>query len=80
MSLSIEKLQSDVQKLPVDLQHEVIDFVEFLPARVEQSTERQEEVEWSRAGLAYMMQRMDEEEGEDAPVFTLNDLKQQYQS
>lgn len=77
--LSIEKLQSDVQKLPVDLQQEVMDFVEFLLSRIEQNVTRQEEVEWSRAGLAYMIQRMDDEEGEDAPVYTLNDLKVRYQ-
>ena len=78
--LSIEKLQSDVQKLPVDLQQEVMDFVEFLLSRIEHNAARQEEVEWSRVGLAYMMQRMDEAEGEDAPIYTLNDLKQEYQS
>jgi hypothetical protein len=78
--LSIEKLQSDVQKLPVDLQQEVMDFVEFLLSKIERNAARQEEVEWSRVGLAYMMQRMDEEEGDDTPVYTLNDLKQNYQS
>ncbi len=77
--LSIEKLQSDVQKLPVDLQQEVMDFVEFLLSRIEHNAARQEEVEWSRAGLTYMLQRMDDEEGEDAPVYTLNDLKVRYQ-
>jgi hypothetical protein len=77
--LVLEKLQSDVLKLPVDLQQEVMDFVEFLLAKAEEKAARQEEVEWSRAGLAYMMQRMDEEEGDDAPVYTLNDLKVQYQ-
>ena len=78
--LLIDKQQSEVQKLPVDLQQEVIDFVEFLLARAEHNAARQEEVEWSRVGLAYMMQRMDEAEGEDAPIYTLNDLKQEYQS
>jgi hypothetical protein len=77
--LLIEKLESDLQKLPNDLQQEVMDFVEFLLTRVEQNAARQEEVEWSRAGLAYMMQRLDEEEGEDALVYTLNDLKVRYQ-
>lgn len=77
--LSIEKLQSDVQRLPVDLQQEVMDFVEFLLSRIEHNAARQEEVEWSRAGLTYMLQRMDEEEGEDAPIYTLNDLKVRYQ-
>ena len=78
--LSIEKLQSDVQKLPVDLQQEVMDFVEFLLSRIEYNAARQEEVEWSRAGLTYMLQRVDDKKDEDAPVYTLNDLKQGYQS
>lgn len=40
---------------------------------------RIEEVEWSNAALAYTMQRMDEEEGEDAPTYSLDDLKERYQ-
>lgn len=77
--LLAEKLQSDIQKLPADLQQEVVDFVEFLLAKADPNAARQEEVEWSRAGLAYTMQRMDEEEGEDIPVYTLNDLKVHYE-
>jgi hypothetical protein len=76
--LSIERLQSDVQKLPVDQQQEVMDFVEFLLSRIEQSSARQEESEWSQASISYMMQRMDEEEGEDAPVYTLSDVNVRY--
>jgi hypothetical protein len=75
----IEKLQSDMQKLPKDRQQEVLDFVEFLLAKSEQDAARQEEVEWSNTALAYTMKRMDEEEGEDGPVYTLNDLKERYQ-
>ena len=78
--LLIEKLESDLQKLPIDLQQEVMDFIEFLLAKVEWNAARQEEVEWSRAGLAYMMQRLDEEEREGALAYALNGLKQEYQS
>ncbi len=75
----IDKLQSDVQKLPANLQQEVADFVEFLLAKVEQNSESQEESECYQAIISYMMQRMDEEEGEDAPVYTLSDVKVRYQ-
>lgn len=75
----VEKLQSDIQKLPTDLQQEVVDFVEFLLTKVDRNAARQEESEWSRAGLEYMLQRMDAEEGEDAPVYTLSDVKASYQ-
>lgn len=77
--LQVEKLQSDIQKLPTDLQQEVVDFVEFLLTKVEQNTARHEEVEWSRSGLEYMLRRMDAEEGDDAPVYTLSDVKAHYQ-
>jgi len=76
--LLIEKLQVDVQKLPGDLQQEVLNFVEFLLAKSDQDSARQEEIEWSDAALVYTMQRMDEEEGDDAPVYSLHDLKETY--
>ena len=72
--LVLEKLQSDVLKLPVDLQQEVMDFVEFLLAKAEEKAARQEEVEWSWAALAYTMRQMDEEDGDDAPHYSLSDL------
>lgn len=77
--LLIEKLQSDIQKLPTDLQQEVVDFVEFLLTKVERTPARHEEVEWSHAGLEYMLRRMDAKEGDDAPVYTLSDVKAPYQ-
>lgn len=45
------KLQSDIQKLPTDLQQEVVDSVEFLLTKVDRNAARQEESEWSHAGL-----------------------------
>lgn len=77
--LLVEKLQSDVQKLPADLQQEVMDFVEFLLTKVERNTARNEAIEWSEAGLEYMLRRMDAEEGGDAPIYTLSDVKAPYQ-
>jgi hypothetical protein len=76
--LLAEKLQSDIQKLPTDLQQEVVDFVEFLLTKVERNAVRYEEVEWSHAGLKYLLRRMDAEEGDDAPVYTLSDVKAHY--
>ena len=76
--LLIEKLQADVQKLPGDLQQEVLNFVEFLLAKSDQDSARQEEIEWSDAALVYTMRLMDEEEGDDAPVYSLHDLKETY--
>lgn len=73
--LQVEKLQSDIQKLPTDLQQEVVDFVEFLLTKVERNTARHEEVEWSRAGLEYMLRRMDAEDGDDVPAYPLSDVK-----
>lgn len=76
--LLIEKLQSDVQRLPEQRQQEVLNFVEFLLAKSEQDAARQEEIEWSSEALAYTMLRMDEEEGDDAPVYSLHELKERY--
>lgn len=73
--LQVEKLQSDIQKLPADLQQEVVDFVEFLLTKVDRNAARYEEVEWSHAGLEYMLRCMEAEEGDDAPVYTMSDLK-----
>lgn len=78
--LLTEKIQNDLQRLPASLQQEVLDFVEFLLIKVERSAARQEEVDWSRAALAKAMREMDEEEGVDAPIYTLHDLKERYES
>ena len=39
---------------------------------------RREEIEWSNAALAYAVQRMDEEEGNEVPAYSLDDLKERY--
>jgi hypothetical protein len=73
--LLVEKLQSDIQKLPTDLQQEVVDFVEFLLTKVERNAARHEDLDWSHTGLEYVLRRMDAEEGDDASVYTLSDVK-----
>jgi hypothetical protein len=63
-----EKIQHYLQKLPTAFQIEVLDFVEYLLAKAE----RQDERDWSDLSLALAMRGM---EDEDAPVYTVADLK-----
>jgi len=63
-----EKIQQHVQRLPTNVQAEVLDFVEYLLAK----TERQEEREWSDLSLASALRGMEEEE---TPLYTPADLR-----
>ena len=63
-----EKIQQHVQKLPASFQAEVLDFVEYLLAKVRQ----REEGDWSDLSLAFAMRGM---EDETTPVYTRADLK-----
>ncbi|MBI4178511.1 DUF2281 domain-containing protein [bacterium] len=67
-----EKIQQYVQRLPAALQAEVLDFVEYLLAKVEGNTLLQEERTWSDLSLTYAMRGMEEE---DTPTYTVSDLK-----
>jgi hypothetical protein len=67
-----EKIQQYVQKLPAPFQSEVLDFVQYLLAKVEQETGNREEKAWSALSLAYAMRNMEEE---NHPIYTLSDLK-----
>ncbi len=67
-----EKIQQQVQKLPTALQAEALDFVEYLLAKTEQETGRQEDDEWSDLSLTFAMRGM---EHEDTPAYTTADLK-----
>jgi hypothetical protein len=62
-----EKIQQDVQKLPIAFQAEVLDFVEYLLAKAE----RREEEQWPDLSLALAMRGMEDE----APFYTPADLK-----
>ena len=63
-----EKIQQHVQKLPASFQAEVLDFVEYLLAKVRGP----EEGDWSDLSLAFAMRGM---EDETTPVYTTADLK-----
>jgi hypothetical protein len=63
-----EKIQQHVQKLPASFQAEVLNFVEYLLAKVKD----QEEGDWLDLSLAFAMRGM---EDEAAPLYTTADLK-----
>ena len=67
-----EKIQQQIHKLPTALQAETLDFVEYLLAKTERETERQEEDEWSNLSLTFAMRGIEQE---DTPHYTTADLK-----
>ena len=64
-----EKIQEYIRKLPDSLQEEMLDYLEFLLAKVER-----EDREWSNLSLSSAMRGMEEEPG----LYTLADLKIKY--
>ncbi len=69
--IEIERIQEYRRKLPEPLQAEVLDFVEYLVGKVEREASH-EEWDWSALSLGSAMRDM---EDEDAPMYTLTDLK-----
>jgi hypothetical protein len=61
------RISEAIRKLPVSLQQELLDFVDFLLIRAE----RQEAREWGVLSLASAMQGIESEES----LYTLEDLK-----
>jgi len=66
-----EKIQKYIQKLPPPLQSEVLDYVEYLLAKADQETNREEKA-WVDVSLSSAMRGM---EDEDSPAYTVSDLK-----
>ena len=64
-----EKIQKYTQKLPEQLQLEVLDFVEYL---LKKSAQADEDADWSNLSLQMMMRGM---ENESTPEYTKADLK-----
>lgn len=62
-----EKIQQYVQKLPLYLQEELFDFVQFLLMKAEQ----QENQEWSSLSLSSAMSDMQDE----TDLYSLSDLR-----
>ena len=67
-----EKIQATLQKLPVSLQVEVLDFVEYLLAKWEREASEDSNLTESQLSLALAMRGM---EDEDTPDYRVDDLK-----
>jgi len=67
-----DKIQEGVQQLPIVLQAEVLDFVEYLLAKARRESAEHEESFWSHLSLTSAMRGM---EDEDSPQYTKADLK-----
>jgi hypothetical protein len=67
-----ERIQEHVEKLPASFQAEVLNFVEYLVAKAERETIRQEGKLLSKFSLSSAMRGM---EKEDFPMYTTADLK-----
>lgn len=67
-----EKVHQYVQALPKSRQIEVLDFVEYLLAKLERETAQRDERDWSALSLALAMRGMEDEDG---PTYTMADLK-----
>lgn len=68
-----EKIQKYTEKLPEQLQGEVLDFVEYLLNKWKQ--EKDENIEWTTLSMQMMMRGM---EDETAPEYTRADLKESF--
>jgi hypothetical protein len=60
---TVEIITSQVRELPEQLQHEVLDFVEFLKTKSDAADDRQEDIEWNRFALEQAMRGMEDEDG-----------------
>ena len=67
-----ERIQQYVQRLPTAFQTEVLDFVEYLVAKAERKTGREEERDWAALSLTLAMRGM---EDDNVPAYTTADLK-----
>ncbi len=67
-----EKIQRYIQRLPISLQSEVLDYVEYLLAKVEHEADHLEEKAWADLSLNTAMHGM---ENDADPNYTISDLK-----
>jgi len=64
-----EKIIKHIQSLPESLQEEVLDFVEYLEAKVEKG-----ETDWTSYSLSSAMRGMEDE----TLLYSVSDLKEKY--
>jgi len=68
-----ERIHQQVQRLPKQLQREVLHFIEYLLTKAERERAAQNRDEEAGLSLALAMQGMEEE---DTPDYSLSDLKE----
>jgi len=69
-----EKINENLKKLPEYSQAEVLDFVEFLVKKNEQTPSERENKEWSNLSLSFAMRGMEEDE----LGYTSDDIKEHF--
>ncbi len=67
-----EKLRETLEKLPVSLQAEVLDYAEYLVAKLQREAIHERQFNERNLSLALAMRGM---EGEEGPAYSLDDLK-----
>lgn len=70
-----EKIHQYVQRLPDRLQAEVLDFVEYLLARVERDRAPEDDRDWADHSLSLAMRDMEEEAG---PEYAASDVREPF--
>jgi hypothetical protein len=71
-----EQITDRLKLLPVPLQREVLDFIDFLTQRLAQGEDGSEEAGWMKFSLAQAMNGL---ENEDSPEYSEADLKEKWQ-
>lgn len=67
-----QQIQQDVEKLPVSVQAEVLDFVQYLVSKTARETTDVEDKDWTALSLASAMRHM---EDEGSPDYSTADLR-----
>lgn len=70
-----EKINQKVEKLPISIQLEVLDFVEFVAQKAEKINAADEREQWAEFSLSQAMKGLEDEE---IPEYTEADLKEKW--
>lgn len=70
-----EKINQKLEKLPIEIQLEILDFVEFIAQKAEKQNALEENWQWTDFSLAQAMKGL---ENEETPEYTEADLKEKW--
>jgi len=70
-----EKINRKLEKLPISIQLEVLDFVEFVAQKADRQNLSEEDEQWTKFSLSQAMKGL---EDEDVPEYTDADLKEKW--